>query len=81
MNGSNWLAICELWLLETRPVAETAFLADHTYHTQFYVGYPYDSFRYTVWSLRHFELLLQFLTCYGQIGLQVFGQVFGPQDG
>jgi hypothetical protein len=37
--------------------------------------------RHTVWSLRHFEVLLQFWTGYGQIGLPVFGWVFGPQDG
>jgi hypothetical protein len=31
LNRSNRLAICELRQLETRPVAETAFLADHTF--------------------------------------------------
>jgi hypothetical protein len=31
INGSNWLAICELWQSETQPVAETIFLIDHTY--------------------------------------------------
>jgi hypothetical protein len=31
MNGSKWLAICELRQLETRPVAKTIFLSDHTY--------------------------------------------------
>jgi hypothetical protein len=31
LNGSNQLAICELRQLETRPDAETTFLADHTF--------------------------------------------------
>jgi hypothetical protein len=31
INGSKWLAICELRQSETRPVAKTIFLADHTY--------------------------------------------------
>jgi hypothetical protein len=31
LNGSNWSAICELRQSETQPVAETTFLADHTY--------------------------------------------------
>jgi hypothetical protein len=30
-NSSKGLAICELWQSETRPVAESAFLADHTF--------------------------------------------------
>jgi hypothetical protein len=28
LNGSNWLAICELWQSETRPDAEITFLAE-----------------------------------------------------
>jgi hypothetical protein len=31
INGSNRLAICELRQSETRPVAKTIFLADHTF--------------------------------------------------
>jgi hypothetical protein len=31
LNGSKWLAICELRQSETRPVAESAFLADCTF--------------------------------------------------
>jgi hypothetical protein len=31
LNGSNRLAICELQQSETRPDAETIFLADHTF--------------------------------------------------
>jgi hypothetical protein len=31
INGSNWLTICELRQSETRSVAKTIFLADHTY--------------------------------------------------
>jgi hypothetical protein len=30
-NCSKWLAIYELWQSDTRPVAESAFLADHTF--------------------------------------------------
>jgi hypothetical protein len=30
-NGSKQLVICELWKSKTRPVAESAFLADHTF--------------------------------------------------
>jgi hypothetical protein len=37
-NGSKQLAICELRQSETRPVVESAFLADHTflYKTDFF---------------------------------------------
>jgi hypothetical protein len=31
LNGSKRLAICELRQSETRPIAKTIFLADHTY--------------------------------------------------
>jgi hypothetical protein len=31
INGSKWLAICMLRQSETRRVAKTIFLADHTY--------------------------------------------------
>jgi hypothetical protein len=31
LNGSNRLAICELWQSETRPDAKITFLADHTF--------------------------------------------------
>jgi hypothetical protein len=30
-NGSKRLVICELWQSKTRPVAESAFLPDHTF--------------------------------------------------
>jgi hypothetical protein len=31
LNGSNWLAICELRQSETRPDTEITFLADHNF--------------------------------------------------
>jgi hypothetical protein len=43
LNGSNRLAICELWQSETRPVAKTAFLADQI-------------FLYTTGSWRNFAM-------------------------
>jgi hypothetical protein len=49
--------------------------------TQLSSGYSHDPFWHTVWPLLHFEFLLQYWTCYGQIGLQVFGHVFGPENG
>jgi hypothetical protein len=44
-NGSKWLAICELRQLETRPVAESAFLVKHTflYKTGFWQNFSMTS--------------------------------------
>jgi hypothetical protein len=45
INGSKWLAICELRQSETRSVAESAFLADHTflYKTGFWRNFTMTS--------------------------------------
>jgi hypothetical protein len=105
-NGSKQLDICELRQLETRPVAESTFLADHTFlyktgfwqkichvlprnfvyekrcqRTQISTGYSYDLYRHTVWSLWCFEDLFQFLTGYGQIGLQHLVRFLGHKMG
>jgi hypothetical protein len=53
----------------------------HRQRTQLSSGYTYYPLQLTVWYLRCFEVLIQFRTGYGQIGLQVFGQGFGLQDG
>jgi hypothetical protein len=48
--------------------------------TQLSVGCSYGLFRHTVWLVWRFKVLLQIWTGYGQIGLQVFVHVIGPQN-
>jgi hypothetical protein len=88
--------------LETRSVAETAFLADHTflYKTSFWQNIamtsPETSYMKNVTNklsfllithMTHFNIrfgrygILNSYFSSGQVGLQVFGQVSGPQNG
>jgi hypothetical protein len=48
--------------------------------TQLFAGYSYDLFRHTIWSLRHFEVSSSSGQIIDRLGIQVFDQVFRPQD-